>query len=212
MTPSVCRPLLAVFLALLVSAAASAQPMQWWKMEPAKTELGLTSDQSARIEGIFQESMGQLRQQKGELDRLEGKLSRLIEASADEGQVTQQIDRVEAVRSALNKTRTLMLLRMRQALTPGSAPQAECPARALGTRAARAKQATAVAVARWEQASGRSSEPSKLVVRLSGLEDSEMKPNGMKWADAPTQSAQPSCWRRPRTSRPRRSPRNAFPS
>jgi len=118
MTSSFCRLVPAVFLALLVSDAASAQPMQWWKTDPAKTELGLTSDQSARMEGIFQESMGQLRQQKGELDRLEGKLSRLIEASADEVQVTQQIDQVEAVRSALNKTRTLMLLRMRQTLTP----------------------------------------------------------------------------------------------
>jgi Spy/CpxP family protein refolding chaperone len=37
---------------------------------------------------------------------------------ADEGQVSQQIDQVEAVRSALNKTRTLMLLRMRHVLTP----------------------------------------------------------------------------------------------
>jgi Spy/CpxP family protein refolding chaperone len=121
MTPSfygVCRPLLALFLALLVSGAASAQPIQWWKLDPARTELGLTSDQSTHIEGIFQESMGQLRQQKGELDNVEGKLSRLIEASADESQVTEQIDQVEAVRSALNKTRTLMLFRMRLALTP----------------------------------------------------------------------------------------------
>ena len=121
MTPSfcrMCRPLLAVFLASLVSGAASAQPIQWWKLDPARAELGLTSDQSTHIDGIFQESMGQLRQQKGELDKVEGKLSRLIEASAHESEVTQQIDRVEAVRSALNKTRTLMLFRMRQALTP----------------------------------------------------------------------------------------------
>ena len=119
MTSFSCRrPLLAVFLALLVSSSASAQPMQWWKVDPVRAELGLTSDQSTRIEGIFQESMAQLRQKKGELDRLEGKLSRLIEAGTDEGQVTQQIDQVESVRSALNKTRTLMLLRMRQALTP----------------------------------------------------------------------------------------------
>lgn len=114
-----CRwSLLALFLALLVSSSASAQPMQWWKTDPAKTELGLTGDQSTRIEDIFQESMVQLRQKKGDLDRLEGKLSRLIETGADEGQVTQQIDQVEAVRAALNKSRTLMLLRIRQTLTP----------------------------------------------------------------------------------------------
>jgi Spy/CpxP family protein refolding chaperone len=118
MMPVICRRLLAALFMLLVAAGASAQPMQWWKAEPARTELGLTGDQSTRIEGIFQESMTQLRAQKGDLDRLEGKLSRLIETSADEAAVTQQIDKVEAVRSALNKTRTLMLLRMRQALTP----------------------------------------------------------------------------------------------
>jgi Spy/CpxP family protein refolding chaperone len=117
MTPSICR-LLAPGLMLLVAASVSAQPMQWWKAEPARSELGLTTEQSARIENIFQESMTQLRAQKGDLDRVEGKLSRMIEANAEESVVSQQIDRVEAVRSALNKTRTLMLLRMRQALTP----------------------------------------------------------------------------------------------
>ena len=37
---------------------------------------------------------------------------------ATEPEVTLQIDRVEAVRSTLNKTRTLMLLHMRQVLKP----------------------------------------------------------------------------------------------
>jgi Spy/CpxP family protein refolding chaperone len=103
--------MLAVAVVLLVSDVVSAQPLQWWKTEPARTELALTSDQSTEIEGIFQ------RQQKDELDRLEGKLSRLIEMNADEAMVARQIDRVELVRSSLNKTRTLMLLHMRQVLT-----------------------------------------------------------------------------------------------
>lgn len=111
------RPALAVVCALLVAEAAGAQPLQWWKMDPARTELGLTTEQSTEIEGIFQDAITLLRQQKDELDRLEGKLSKLIETSSDEGQVTRQIDRVEMVRSSLNKTRTLMLLHMRQVLT-----------------------------------------------------------------------------------------------
>lgn len=110
-------PLLAVVFGLLVSNTASAQPFQWWKTEPARTELALTSEQSTEIEGIFQDAITQLRQQKDELDRLEGKLSRLIETNSDEPQVARQIDRVETVRSSLNKTRTLMLLHMRQVLT-----------------------------------------------------------------------------------------------
>jgi Spy/CpxP family protein refolding chaperone len=109
--------MLAVAFTLLVSDAASAQPLQWWKTEPARTELALTSEQSTEIEGIFQDAIVLLRQQKDELDRLEGKLSRLIEMNADEAMVARQIDRVELVRSSLNKTRTLMLLHMRQVLT-----------------------------------------------------------------------------------------------
>jgi Spy/CpxP family protein refolding chaperone len=118
MMPILSRALLAVCFGLLISGAVSAQPMQWWKLEPVKKELGLTPDQSASIEGIFQESMVQLRQKKNELDHLEGKLSSLIETMAEEEQVTRQIDRVETVRAAMNKTRTLMLLHIRQVLTP----------------------------------------------------------------------------------------------
>jgi Spy/CpxP family protein refolding chaperone len=117
MMPSLSHRVLAVIFVLMVSEAVSAQPSRWWKTDPAKSELGLTADQTAKIEGIFEEAIAQLRQQKNDLDRLEDQLSRLIEASADEVQVTQQIDRVETVRATLNKTRTLMLLHMRQVLT-----------------------------------------------------------------------------------------------
>jgi len=117
MIPFLCRRLLAVVFVLAFSAAASAQPLQWfwWKSEPS---LALSPDQSAQIDAVFQEGIARLMHQKDELDRLEGKLSRLIASSSDEAQVTQQIDRVEAVRSTLNKTRTLMLLHMRQVLKP----------------------------------------------------------------------------------------------
>jgi Spy/CpxP family protein refolding chaperone len=120
MIPSFFRRLLAVVCLLSWATAASAQPLQWfwWKIEPTKNDLALTTDQSTQIEAIFQDGIAQLQKQKDELDRLEGKLSRLIETMADEGQVTQQIDRVEAVRSTLNKTRTLMLWHMREVLKP----------------------------------------------------------------------------------------------
>ena len=120
MRPSFCRRLLAVAFVLSCSAVASAQSLQWfwWKIEPTKNDLALTVDQSTQIEAVFQEGIAQLRKQKDELDRLEGQLSRLIETTADEAQVTPQIDRVEAGRAMLNKTRTLMLLHMRQVLKP----------------------------------------------------------------------------------------------
>jgi Spy/CpxP family protein refolding chaperone len=39
-------------------------------------------------------------------------------AGADEALVTKQVDRVEAIRSHMNKMRTLMLLKERQVLSP----------------------------------------------------------------------------------------------
>jgi Spy/CpxP family protein refolding chaperone len=117
MIPFLCRPLLAVVCLLWFSAPVSAQQLNWfwWTMEPT---LALSPEQSAQIDGIFQEGIARMQKQKAELDRLEGKLSRLIETMATEAEVTEQIDRVEATRSTLNKTRTLMLLHMRQVLKP----------------------------------------------------------------------------------------------
>ena len=103
------------------SAASSLPPRAggaWWKDETFTRDLGLTSDQSARIDGMFQSTLPQLRQGFDELDRREGKLSRLIQADTDEARVIKEIDRVEAARSELNKVRTLMHMHMRQALTP----------------------------------------------------------------------------------------------
>jgi Spy/CpxP family protein refolding chaperone len=117
MISSFCRRLLAVAFLLSFSTAASAQQLNWfwWKMEPT---LALSTEQSTQIDAIFQEGIAQLQKQKDELDRLEGKLSRLIETSASEVEVTRQIERVEATRSTLNKTRTLMLFHMRLVLKP----------------------------------------------------------------------------------------------
>jgi len=118
MIPTLCRRLAALFFILSFSAAASAQQQLnwfWWKSEPT---LAISSEQSTQIDGIFQDGITQLQKQKDELDRLETKLSRLIETSASEAEVTHQIDRVEAARSTLNKTRTLMLLHMRLVLKP----------------------------------------------------------------------------------------------
>ena len=55
---------------------------------------------------------------EGGSGRQEAELSRLIAVNADEWAVTRQVDKVEGIRANLNKTRTLMLLRMRQVLTP----------------------------------------------------------------------------------------------
>lgn len=111
------------FTAAVLTAAAAAAgqdpPQKWWQSDRFKTELTLTPQQSAAIEELFQSSLPRLRAAKEALDRQEAELSTLIGAEqADEALVFTQIDRVEAARSELSKTHTLMLFRMRRILTP----------------------------------------------------------------------------------------------
>jgi Spy/CpxP family protein refolding chaperone len=113
------RVLSAVFmLALATPLHGQSFGFAWWKDPQFQHELGLSADQSARIDAIFQAAISQLRPKKEELDKQEDLLSQQIVAGADEGLVTKQVDRVEAIRSNMNKMRTLMLLKERQVLTP----------------------------------------------------------------------------------------------
>jgi Spy/CpxP family protein refolding chaperone len=109
-------------LAALVMASAAQVAAQsgfpWWNDERVIRELGLTPDQSARIDMVYRGTLPQLRQSKEELDRQEAELSRLIELRAEEALVARQVEKVESVRASLNKIRTLMLLHMVQVLTP----------------------------------------------------------------------------------------------
>ena len=102
---------------ILVGAPASAQGFKWWQSETFIRGLGLTSDQSTKIEAIFQKTVPVLRQQKDALDKAEADFNQMVEAS-DDAQVMAQVGVVEAARSELNKSRTMMLLRMRRVLTP----------------------------------------------------------------------------------------------
>lgn len=108
-------------LSLLVvtfSAPARAQGFKWWQNDRFQRELGLTAEQVARLEGIYQTTSPALRAQKDALDRLEEALSKVIaDPASDEAAVLQASDRVEAARTELSKTRTLMLFRMRRVLS-----------------------------------------------------------------------------------------------
>jgi Spy/CpxP family protein refolding chaperone len=111
------RLLPAVFLlALAAPLHGQSFGFAWWKDPQFQHDLGLTTDQSTRIDAIFQAAISQLRPKKEELDKQEDLLSQQIVAGADEALVTKQVDRVEAIRSQMNKMRTLMLLKERQIL------------------------------------------------------------------------------------------------
>jgi len=115
------RPWLVATIALLVLAPAvrgQSFGFPWWRDARFQHDLTLTSEQTARIENLFQSTIGVLRAKKAELDQQEDELSRMIAANADEAAVTRQVDKVEAIRAYLNKMRTLQLLHIRQVLTP----------------------------------------------------------------------------------------------
>ena len=94
------------------------QRFAWWRSEQYQKSLGLSTDQVNRLEAIFQNALPELRKGRDDLDRYEAELSRQIETGADEALVTRQLDKVEAIRSHVNKTRQLLLLHHRQVLTP----------------------------------------------------------------------------------------------
>ena len=108
----------AAIVALLAfsTAPAFAQRGKWWQDERFRKELGLTPEQSTRLEEIFQKTQPTLRQRMQALDQAEKEFDRLVE-TGDDASVLDHVEIVETARAELNKTRTMMLLRMRRSLT-----------------------------------------------------------------------------------------------
>jgi Spy/CpxP family protein refolding chaperone len=93
-------------------------PFKFWEGD-TKVALGITNQQAAEIEQIFQATMPKLEIAKDKLDKLEATLSQTIrDNTADLATVALQVDRQETMRAELYKTRTLMLYRMRLVLSP----------------------------------------------------------------------------------------------
>ena len=110
---------LAVLWLSVPAAQGSEQRKRWWHDDEMKAELGLSPQQSAEVELVFQAALPRLRTAKKQLDLLETDLSRMIrERTAEESEVARLVDQVEAARSALSKERTLMLYRIHRILTP----------------------------------------------------------------------------------------------
>jgi Spy/CpxP family protein refolding chaperone len=95
------------------------RPYKWWLSPEGKKEFGISEPQSRELEAQFQQMLPTLRANKSELDKQEKTLNQLLSnATSSEPTVAQAIDRVEAARSALSRTRTLMLYRMYRLLSP----------------------------------------------------------------------------------------------
>lgn len=97
---------------------APAVERRWWHRDDFLKEVGVTNEQIVRMDHIWTEALPHWTEEANQLDEREARLSRLIEMNADDDKIATQIDRVEAARSLLNKDRQLLLIHMRQVLTP----------------------------------------------------------------------------------------------
>ena len=92
---------------------------RWWQSGEIKAALQITDKQSTAIEDIFASTIPALRALANTLELEEHELSQHIaDMNVAEWELTLQIDKVEAARSALSKKRILMLYHMRKELTP----------------------------------------------------------------------------------------------
>lgn len=95
------------------------QPKKWWVDPQDRANLGITDQQSAAVEQIWQKSLPGLREAREKLTRLEDALTQLTSTDGvDEAKVVAQIELVENMRAEANKRRTLMIYRMHKVLTP----------------------------------------------------------------------------------------------
>jgi len=92
-------------------------PPKWWTDAKLRAELGITDQQSAAVEQVWQKSLPTLREGRERLEKLEETLSQMTSAVSDETAVIAQIERVENLRAELNTGRTLMIYRMNRLLT-----------------------------------------------------------------------------------------------
>ena len=101
-----------------MAANARAQGSKWWQSNKFQQELGLSADQISRLEAEFKTNEPTLRTQKTALEKCEEQLSHVISDShSDERLVVSAVTKVDAARADLNRTRTVMLFRMRRILT-----------------------------------------------------------------------------------------------
>ncbi len=129
-----------IVLVLLSVAPASAQPPQnppprrpvdrtaqdrspqdrhkWW-VGPQAQELGLTADQSQRIEAIYQSVFPRIQSAMQDVDASQKELDKIISGDrTTEVDVVRQLNLVQVARNEVNRQLVLMLYRMNRELTP----------------------------------------------------------------------------------------------
>jgi Spy/CpxP family protein refolding chaperone len=115
-------------------ASGRQGPKKWWIDAESRAELGITDQQSAQIEQVWQHSLAKRAETRDRLDKAEAILEKMILEAADEPAVTAQLDRVEAARSEANKARVLLLYRINRLLTQEQRVKVDAKAKAMRER------------------------------------------------------------------------------
>ena len=110
---------LAALIALSAAGVAQMPDGKWWKNPSVIGDLNLTPEQSAEIEKIFVRSRPKLIDLRADLEKKQFDLQTAMEdKTADRAAIEKKIEAVETARAALQKTRALMILDMKQLLKP----------------------------------------------------------------------------------------------
>ena len=92
--------------------------VKWWVEAEPRTELGISDQQAAAIEKIWQAHMPVQRQRYAEHEKLEAALTKLIkEGTADPDVVEREVGRVENLSAEIRTSRITMIYRMQHQLT-----------------------------------------------------------------------------------------------
>ena len=92
---------------------------KWWINQEHRKELGITDQQSAQIDQIFETDFPPQRAKWREAEKLEATLSKVLKESvADVLTVQPMVERLERLQAERRAMRTVMLYRMNLVLTP----------------------------------------------------------------------------------------------
>lgn len=90
----------------------------WWKNAEVMKEVGITAEQSKKIDDLFHNRLPDAMAREAELKKQDTILQRLLtERTVGTDVIGVQVDRVEASRTTLNKTRTIMIYEMHLVLS-----------------------------------------------------------------------------------------------
>jgi Spy/CpxP family protein refolding chaperone len=107
---------------------------KWWIDPELRAELGISDQQSAALDQIWQKSLPHRTELADRFDKLDAALQKMILDAADEAAVIAQLDRVEAARSEANKARLLLLYRMNKLLTQDQRAKLDAKVKAMRER------------------------------------------------------------------------------